>query len=84
MLAIVCYLFFTGQLHSDREFSKLEQENASLKAALQDERKAVDGTVGTAAVTNQLISALVKVATQKQGDHDRRIDGDLTPEDVGL
>lgn len=88
VLAIVCWLFYSGQLHSDKEFSKLEQENSSLKAALDDERKAVDGTVGTAAVTNQLISALVKVATQKRGDHDRRVAGDLTlgipaPEDLG-
>ena len=89
VLAIVCWLFFAGQLHSDKEFSKLEQENTSLRAALDDERKAVDGAVGTAAVTNQLIGALVKVATQKRGDHDRRVDGDLAPsdltaEDVGL
>ena len=83
VLAIVCYLFFTGKLHSDSEFSKMEQENASLRAALDDERKAVDGTIGTAAVTNQLISALVKVASQKQGDHGRRAAGDLAPEDPG-
>ena len=82
VLAIVCWLFYGGKLHSDTEFAKLEQENTSLKAALDDERKAVDGTVGTAAVTHQLISALVKVATQKRGDHDRRVDGDLTPSDL--
>ena len=42
VLAIVCYLFYTGKLHSDREFSKLEQEKDEYKSALASERTAVD------------------------------------------
>jgi hypothetical protein len=89
ILAVVCYFFFSGKLHSDAEFSKLEKENDDLKEALADERKAVDDAARTGTVTNQLIGALIKVATQKQGDHDRRTDRDQagalpTPEDLGL
>lgn len=88
ILAVACYLFFAGKLHSDVEFCKLEKENTDLREALQDERKAVDEAARTGTVTNQLITALMAVATQKQGDHDRRTDRaqaiGLTSEDLGL
>lgn len=74
VLVIACYLFFVGKLHSDKEFSKLEMENKYLKDALDDERRALNEAAQTGSVTNQLISALAEIATQKIDGHDRRVD----------
>jgi hypothetical protein len=90
VLALGVYAFFTGKLHSDAEFLKLVKENEDLKAALEAERKAVNEAAKTGTVTNQLISALIQVSTQKEGEHDRsggargRQPRELTGEDLGL
>ena len=90
VLAIVCYLFYTGKLHSDREFSKLEQEKDEYKSALQAERTAVDEQARAGTVTNQLISALATLASERRYTEAEarpargRAASDLTAEDVGL
>jgi hypothetical protein len=64
ILALVgLYLFFTGKIHSDSEFAKLERENEELKAALGAERQANNELARAGGVTNQLIGALVDVAS---------------------
>jgi hypothetical protein len=69
VLAIGIYLFLTGKLHSQAEFSKLEAENGQLRTennqyrfALDTERKTVDAAVSAGQVTNQLITALAAIA----------------------
>jgi len=92
VLAVVSYLFYTGKLHSDREFSKLEQEKNEYKSALASERTAVDEQARAGTVTNQLISALATLASERRyteaEDRPRRRrpadPNDLTAEDVGL
>ena len=90
VLAIVCYLFYTGRLHSDREFSKLEQEKNEYKSALASERTAVDEQARAGTVTNQLISALATLASERRYTEAEarpargRAASDLTAEDVGL
>ena len=90
VLAIVCYLFYTGKLHSDREFSKLEQEKDEYKAALASERTAVDEQARAGTVTNPLISALATLASERRYTEAEarpargRAASDLTAEDVGL
>lgn len=87
VLAFVAWAFFTGKLHSDREFTKLETENSDLKAendaiheALRTERRASDDIADTAKVTNKLIDTLATLALE------RRVlkPGNVTPEDLGL
>jgi len=68
VLALGCWLFLSGKLHSEAEFSKLARENDDLKGALESERKAVDEAARTGTITNQLISALIQVSTQKEGE----------------
>jgi type II secretory pathway component PulM len=72
VLAVVCWAFFAGRIHSDSEFRRILQENEALKAARADDHKAVEGAASVVAVNNQLVSALVEVSTQKLGEHDRR------------
>jgi hypothetical protein len=95
VLALIAWAFYTGHLHSDREFSRLEQEKDEYKAALQDERTAVDEQTKAGTVTNQLIGALAGLASERRYSpaqaRPRRSkaakpasDADLTPEDVGL
>ena len=71
ILAVVAYLLGIGKLHSDREFSKLEDDNTDLRAvndklteALALERQRSDSASQAAAVTNQLIGALTTLATE--------------------
>ena len=87
VMALWVYAFFTGKLHSDREFSKLEQENEQLRiennqlrVAVSTERRTVDETASAGQVTNQLISALTNLASGRR----QLPPADLTPEDLGL
>lgn len=86
LIAIVLaavWAFYTGRVHSDREFSKLEKENEELRAALADERQRSDEAVRAGTVTNQLISALAQVATERAAPARGKRAG-LTAGDVGL
>jgi hypothetical protein len=87
VLALGVYAFYTGKIHSDREFSKLEAENDQMRAemgqyrlALDIERRTVNETVQAGTVTNQLITALTTMAA---GQHGAQSPG-LTAEDIGL
>jgi len=87
VMALWVYAFYSGKIHSDREFSKLEQENTQLRAentqlraAVETERKTVDETASAGQVTNQLISALTAIAAGRKAAPR----GDLTAEDLGL
>ena len=71
VMAFGLYLFLSGKLHSDREFSKLERDNADLKAAndrlieaLGLERQRSNDATQAAGVTNSLIGALTTLATE--------------------
>jgi hypothetical protein len=71
VLALWVYAFFSGKVHSDRDYSKLETENADLRAAndklteaLGLERQRSNDAVQAGAVTNQLIGALTTLATE--------------------
>ena len=71
ILALWVYAFFAGKIHSDRDFSKLETDNAVLRAAndrLQEalslERQRSDAVAQVGGVTNQLIGALTTLATE--------------------
>jgi hypothetical protein len=70
VLVIGLYLIISGTLHTDREFSKVEAENAELQKAydrqaeaLGLERQRSDAATQAALVTNQLIGALTTLAT---------------------
>ena len=87
VLALWVYAFFTGKLHPEAEFGKLEEENRALRAeneglrlALSTERKTVNETASAGQVTNQLISALAGLAAGRKP----LPVPDLTPEDLGL
>lgn len=86
VLAIGLWLFLAGKIHSDREFSKLEAENDRLRdaydrqqLALEIERRTVNETAKAGTVNNQLITALVSVATGSKPKP-----AELTAEDLGL
>ena len=71
VMAIGLWLFLTGKVHSDPEFRKVERDNKDLRAAndrLQEalglERQRSDAVAQAGGVTNQLISGLVKLATE--------------------
>jgi hypothetical protein len=88
VMAIGLWLFATGKLHSDAEYSKLEAErdywrdaSGKLGEALDIERRAVNETAQAGRVTNQLITALTTIATGRRAVPPRP---DLTPEDLGL
>lgn len=70
VLALWVYAFFTGQLHSDKEYQKVVDENADLKAALETERTTNNELARAGGVTNKLIGALVDVATDRHA-HDQ-------------
>lgn len=59
------WAFYTGKIHSDREFSKLEEENRVLRDAVQAERTRADELARAGTVTNQLIGALTQVAAER-------------------
>jgi hypothetical protein len=78
VLAIVCYAFYIGKLHSDPEFAKLEAENATLRAAndrLQEaldlERQRSNDVAAAGTVTNQLIGGLISLAGTHRADDAR-------------
>lgn len=92
-LVIAVWAFATGKVHSDREFSKLEAENAALEKenerirdALATERRTVNETAATGQVANQLITALVSVAAGKAvpAVPAKPAPPGLTAEDLGL
>ena len=86
VLALWVYAFFTGQLHSDKEYQKLVDENADLKTALETERITNNELARAGGVTNKLIGALVDVATDRHDGHHEgaRKDLGLTAGDLGL
>lgn len=88
VLALWVYAFYTGKVHSDQEYRKLEAErdywrssSESKDKAITAERRAVNETAEVGAVTNQLISAVVSMATEGRKARDRP---GLTAGDVGL
>ena len=88
-VALAIWAFYAGKIHTDREFSKLEDENRELKAALLAERTSNAELAQAGSVTNQLIGALRDVATERRaGDHKairgRDAQSGLTAEDFGL
>lgn len=73
VLALVALAFYRGRLHSNREFAKLETENASLRTendrlreSLMTERRAVNETAQAGQVTNRLINAIADLAAERQ------------------
>jgi hypothetical protein len=71
VLALWVYAFYTGKIHSDRDFSKLETDNADLRGAndklaeaLALERQRSNDATQAGAVTNKLIGALTTLATE--------------------
>lgn len=89
-LVILCFLawaFYTGKLHSDREFNKLETENDELKdendqlrEAIRMERRTSDEVASAAQVTNKLIAALTTLASERHAV----ASGGISPEDAVL
>ena len=92
VLTLWVYVFFTGKIHSDQEFSRLEEENkelhaenTGLRSALSSERKTVDETASAGQVTNQLISALAGLAAGRNPmPQPSPPPLELTAKDVGL
>ena len=96
VLSLWVFAFYSGKLHSDREFTKLEQENgywrsaySRLVEAVQTERQAANESAQAGQVTNKLIAALTDVAVARR--HSSPVPPgppvpppDLTPEDLGL
>lgn len=71
VLALWVWAFFKGLIHSNSEFSRLEDENRALRAendglrsALSAERRTVNETANAGQVTNQLINALTNLASR--------------------
>lgn len=86
IVAAILWGAFTGKIHFDPEFRKLERENEELKAALAAERQASVEMARAGTVTNQLIGALTEVATEHTKTIRTRADRapGLTAEDLGL
>ena len=92
VIALWVYAFYTGKIHSDQEFTRLEEENkelhaenVALRTALSSERKTVDETASAGQVTNQLISALAGLAAgRSQLPSQSPPSLELTAKDVGL
>lgn len=76
-IAAAVWAFYTGKVHSDREFSKLEEENRALRESRDAERTRADEVTRAGAVTNQLIAALTQVAS----DRNRASRGELAGQD---
>lgn len=73
VLCLWVYAFYGGKIHSDGEFTRLEQENAQLReensrwvTALETERRAMNETAQAGQVTNQLITALTTMAAGRK------------------
>lgn len=98
VLALVAWAFYTGKIHSDREYSKVEADNEGLRAAndklaeaLALERQRSNDATAAGAVTNQLIGALTSLATEHRAaekhEHQAAADAralDLAGKDIGL
>ena len=88
VLAVWVTLLLGGQLHTEKEFSKVEEacdalktENDALRDALDIERRASSDVARAGAVTNQLIAALTGIAAQKN----RAAHPDISPpEDLDM
>ena len=88
-VAIAVWAFYTGKIHSDSEFQKLEERAEHLEQALQAERQRGDAAVQAGSVTNQLIGALKDVAAERRDDapgldHRAPEKSGLTAKDLGL
>lgn len=73
VLVLWLTLILAGKLHTDQEFSKLNdenanlrEENAQLRAALDSERRSASDVARAGTVTNQLISALTDLAAERK------------------
>jgi hypothetical protein len=95
VLALWVYAFYIGKIHSDRDYLKLETDNADLKAAndklseaLALERQRSSEVAQAGQVTNQLIGALTTLATEhraaEQHEHQAAPPLELTVKDLGL
>lgn len=92
VLALGLWGFYTGKIHPDREFGKLEEENGQLRAengqlraALDTERKTVNETASAGQVTNQLITALAALAAERtSGGPEAPASAGVTAKDMKL
>ena len=73
VLVIWISLLLSGQLHTNTEFDKLNEENVSLReengqlrAALDAERRSASDVARAGSVTNQLITALAELAAERK------------------
>lgn len=79
LVVLAVWAFYAGKVHSDRDYCRLEEENRQLKTALDAERSRADEVTRAASVTNQLISALTQVAS----DRSQAVRGELAGQDPG-
>lgn len=93
VVAVAVLAYQKGWVHSDREFTRLEEENAALRAentglrsALSAERQTANVSTGAVQVNNQLLEALVGLAADRRGlPAPKPIRPDFpTPEDLSL
>ena len=74
VLAFGCYLFLTGKLHSDAELAAVRQDNATLKAALERTRDALELSNArneTGVLSAEIIAQALGVRSRRQEDEDR-------------
>lgn len=79
VVLVAVWAFYSGRVHSDRDYSRLEEENKALKSALESERTRADEVTRAGAITNQLINALTQVAS----DRSQASRGELAGQDPG-
>lgn len=91
ILAIICWAFATGKIHSDAEYQKQEAEIGALRAentqyrlALDTERHTTNETASAGLVTNQLITALTNLAADRKAAPPSTPSAGLTAKDLGL
>ncbi len=70
---IVIILIIAGWLVPKWAFSKLEDENNSLREALRLERQRNSETTSQLGITNQLIGALVELAEKRKPDRGEQL-----------
>lgn len=75
LIVLVCWIaaLLSGKLHTDSEFTRLDDENTNLReenvqlhAALDAERRSASDVARAGAVTNQLIHALTELAAERK------------------
>lgn len=81
---VVLILLTLGWLVPKWAYNRLEQENKSLREALQLERQRAGEVASSTGVTNQLIGALVDLASERKGIQPPRADAGTTGEGPGL